>query len=73
MNVIVVWCNIIYMVFCMIWCSSYIDNLWNELGKNWIITPNQCVAAQFEPLWCLLFAPHWDGLRSVAVAMPRAR
>ena len=38
MNVIVVQCIIIYMVFCMIWCSSYIDNLWNEIGKNWIIT-----------------------------------
>ena len=26
----VIQCNIIYMVFSRIWCSSYIDNLWNE-------------------------------------------
>ena len=38
MNVIVVQCNIIYMVFSMIWCSSYIDNLWNEGDQKSIIT-----------------------------------
>ena len=41
MNVIVVQCNIIYMVFCMIRCSSYIDNLWYFGVPKAIITqPN---------------------------------
>ena len=41
MSVIVVQCNIIYMVFCMIWCSTYIDNLWNEGVPKAIITMNR--------------------------------
>ena len=56
MNVIVVQCNIIYMVFSMIWCSYYIDNLWNEGALKSIITPgvirlvrNQCIrVAEFS-------------------------
>ena len=37
-NGIVVQCNIIYMVFSMSWCSSYINNLWNEGAWKSIMT-----------------------------------
>ena len=41
---------------------------WNlDLRSNWY------VAAQFKSLWHSLFAPDWDGLRSVAAVVLKAR
>ena len=34
---------------------------------------DQQVAARFEPLRRPLFAPEWDGLRSMAAAAPKVR